>query len=146
MVPSPLVYPGPHARLACHFHPGGSGRRCASVFLRERAPRRAPHSAKSVVRAYRRLVLDKRFTLPALSIGLLLSGLFASFAVAPTILMQGFGLTSVQIGLHFAAAVFVVFTAGMTAPRQAHRHGARRQQPRCRQGLLHQAQVFTGTF
>ncbi|WP_413791530.1 MULTISPECIES: multidrug effflux MFS transporter [unclassified Pseudomonas] len=89
------------------------------------ADRRAPHSAKSVVLAYRQLLLDRRFILPALSMGLLLSGLFASFGAAPAILMQGFGLTSVQTGLYFASTVFVVFAAGMAAPRLAHRHGAR---------------------
>ncbi|AXA54245.1 multidrug effflux MFS transporter [Pseudomonas thivervalensis] len=89
------------------------------------ADRRAPHSAKSVVLAYCRLIVDKRFILPALSMGLLLSGLFASFAAAPAILMQGFGLTSVQTGLYFASTVFVVFAAGMAAPRLAHHLGAR---------------------
>ncbi|MDP9781957.1 DHA1 family bicyclomycin/chloramphenicol resistance-like MFS transporter [Pseudomonas fluorescens] len=89
------------------------------------ADRRAPHSAKSVVLAYRRLALDKRFILPALSMSLLMSGLFASFAAAPAILMKGIGLTSVQTGLYFASTVFVVFAAGMAAPRLAHRHGAR---------------------
>ncbi|KKA08846.1 multidrug transporter CflA [Pseudomonas ogarae] len=89
------------------------------------ADRRAPHSAKSVVLAYGRLVLDKRFILPALSMSLLMSGLFASFAAAPAILMKGIGLTSLQTGLYFAATVFVVFAAGMAAPRLAHRHGAR---------------------
>lgn len=89
------------------------------------ADRRAPHSAKSVVLAYGRLVLDKRFILPALSMSLLMSGLFASFAAAPAILMQGIGLTSVQTGLYFASTVFVVFAAGMAAPRLAHRHGTR---------------------
>ena len=89
------------------------------------ADRRAPHSAKSVVLAYRRLVLDRRFILPALSMSLLMSGLFASFAAAPAILMQGIGLTSVQTGLYFASTVFVVFAAGMAAPRLAHRHGTR---------------------
>ncbi|MGR4971800.1 multidrug effflux MFS transporter [Pseudomonas sp. LARHCG127] len=89
------------------------------------ADRRAPHSARSVVLAYCRLAVDKRFILPALSMGLLLSGLFASFAAAPAILMQGLGLTSVQTGLYFASTVFVVFAAGMAAPRLAHRLGAR---------------------
>ncbi|QXH97278.1 multidrug effflux MFS transporter [Pseudomonas ogarae] len=89
------------------------------------ADRRAPHSAKSVVLAYGRLALDRRFILPALSMSLLMSGLFASFAAAPAILMQGIGLTSLQTGLYFAATVFVVFAAGMAAPRLAHRHGTR---------------------
>ncbi|WP_223441604.1 multidrug effflux MFS transporter [Pseudomonas sp. BF-R-19] len=89
------------------------------------ADRRAPHSAKSVMRAYWRLTLDKRFILPALSMSLLMSGLFASFAAAPAILMKGIGLTSLQTGLYFACTVFVVFAAGMAAPRLAHRYGPR---------------------
>ncbi|MBA1380359.1 multidrug effflux MFS transporter [Pseudomonas brassicacearum] len=89
------------------------------------ADRRAPHSTASVVRAYARLMADKRFILPALSMSLLLSGLFASFAAAPAILMKGIGLTSVQAGLYFASTVFVVFAAGMAAPRLAHRYGPR---------------------
>ncbi|WP_434651989.1 multidrug effflux MFS transporter [Pseudomonas sp. R3-56] len=89
------------------------------------ADRRAPHSTGSVVRAYARLMGDKRFILPALSMSLLLSGLFASFAAAPAILMKGIGLTSVQAGLYFASTVFVVFAAGMAAPRLAHRYGTR---------------------
>jgi DHA1 family bicyclomycin/chloramphenicol resistance-like MFS transporter len=89
------------------------------------ADRRAPHSARSVVRAYGKLLADQRFILPALSMSLLLSGLFASFAAAPAILMKGIGLTSVQAGLYFASTVFVVFAAGMAAPRLAHRYGTR---------------------
>jgi DHA1 family bicyclomycin/chloramphenicol resistance-like MFS transporter len=89
------------------------------------ADRRAPHSTGSVVRAYARLAVDKRFIFPALSMSLLLSGLFASFAAAPAILMKGIGLTSVQAGLYFASTVFVVFAAGMAAPRLAHRFGPR---------------------
>ena len=85
--------------------------------------RRAPHSARSVVLAYTRLALDSRFILPALSMSLLMSGLFASFAAAPAILMKGIGLTSLQTGLYFASTVFVVFAAGMAAPRLARRHG-----------------------
>lgn len=88
--------------------------------------RRVAHSTRSVAQDYRRLVLDKRFILPALSMGLLMSGLFASFAAAPTILMKGIGLTSLQTGLYFASTVFIVFAAGMAAPRLAHRHGPRR--------------------
>lgn len=87
--------------------------------------RRVAHSARSVIRDYRRLALDKRFILPALSMSLLMSGLFASFAAAPAILMKGIGLTSLQTGLYFASTVFVVFAAGMAAPRLAHRYGPR---------------------
>lgn len=90
------------------------------------ADRRAPHSANQVVRAYARLALDRRFILPALSMSLLMSGLFASFGAAPAILMTGIGLSSLQAGVYFAATVFVVFAAGIAAPRLAHRYGAAR--------------------
>ncbi|QXG50118.1 multidrug effflux MFS transporter [Pseudomonas viridiflava] len=88
--------------------------------------RRASHSVTTVMQSYWRLTLDKRFILPALSMSLLMSGLFASFAAAPAILMKGIGLTSLQTGLYFACTVFVVFAAGMAAPRLAHRYG-----PKC---------------
>lgn len=68
--------------------------------------------------------MEGKFILPALSMSLLMSGLFASFGAAPAILMNGIGLSSLQAGLYFAATVFVVFTAGMAAPRLAHRYGA----------------------
>ncbi|MBB3777811.1 DHA1 family bicyclomycin/chloramphenicol resistance-like MFS transporter [Xanthomonas campestris] len=90
------------------------------------ANRRAPHSTRQVVVAYGRLANDKRFILPALAMSLLMSGLFASFAAAPAILMNGIGLSSLQAGVYFATTVFVVFGAGMAAPRLAHRHGAAR--------------------
>jgi DHA1 family bicyclomycin/chloramphenicol resistance-like MFS transporter len=89
------------------------------------AERRAPHSTQSVVLAYGRLVRDKKFILPAVSMSLLMSGLFASFGAAPAILMSKIGLTSLEAGLFFAATVFVVFAAGMAAPRLARRYGSR---------------------
>lgn len=87
------------------------------------AERRAPHSMPSVIFAYGRLLMEGKFILPALSMSLLMSGLFASFGAAPAILMNGIGLSSLQAGLYFAATVFVVFAAGMAAPRLAHRYG-----------------------
>lgn len=87
------------------------------------AERRAPHSILSVLVAYAKLAANGTFILPALSMSLLMSGLFASFAAAPAILMNGIGLSSLQAGLYFAATVFVVFAAGMAAPRLAHRYG-----------------------
>lgn len=87
--------------------------------------RRTALSAASVVSAYGRLLRDGRFILPAASVSLLMSGLFASFAAAPAILMSGMGLSSLQAGLYFAATVFVVFAAGLAAPRLAHRFGSR---------------------
>ena len=90
------------------------------------ADRRAPHSTGQVILAYGRLATDKRFILPALAMSLLMSGLFASFGAAPAILMSGIGLSSLQAGVYFAATVFVVFAAGVAAPRLAHRYGAAR--------------------
>lgn len=87
--------------------------------------RRTTLSAASVLSAYGRLLRDGRFILPAASVSLLMSGLFASFAAAPAILMSGIGLSSLQAGLYFAATVFVVFAAGLAAPRLAHRFGSR---------------------
>ncbi|MFP9444493.1 multidrug effflux MFS transporter [Pectobacterium brasiliense] len=89
------------------------------------AERRALYSISSVIVAYGKLVVDGKFILPALSMSLLMSGLFASFGAAPAILMEGIGLSSFQAGLYFASTVFVVFGAGMAAPRLARRYGPR---------------------
>lgn len=88
--------------------------------------RRVMQSVPQVMAAYGRLLGDGRFILPAAAVSLLMSGLFASFGAAPAILMGGMGLSSLQAGLYFAATVFVVFAAGMVAPRLARRFGNRR--------------------
>jgi len=88
------------------------------------AERRAPHSVSAVLVAYGRLLANRTFILSALAVSLVMSGLFASFAAAPAILMSGIGLSSLQAGLYFASTVFVVFAAGMAAPRLAHRFSA----------------------
>ncbi|KFX04844.1 multidrug transporter CflA [Pectobacterium betavasculorum] len=90
------------------------------------AERRSRYSIPSVIVAYGKLVVNGEFILPALSMSLLMSGLFASFGAAPAILMTGIGLSSLQTGLYFASTVFVVFGAGMAAPRLARRYGSRR--------------------
>lgn len=89
------------------------------------ASRRVSHSIPAIIKAYGKLLRNGQFMFPALATSLLLSGLFASFAATPAILMAGIGLTSLQMGLYFAATVFVVFAAGMAAPRLAHRFGSR---------------------
>lgn len=87
--------------------------------------RRVTQSVPAVLTAYGKLASNRLFILPALATSLLMSGLFASFAAAPSILMDGMGLNSLQVGLYFAATVFVVFAAGLAAPRLAHRWGSR---------------------
>jgi MFS transporter, DHA1 family, multidrug resistance protein len=76
-----------------------------------------------VASAYGRLAVDRLFLLPALSVSLVIGGLFTFFAAAPAILMSELGLTPFQLGLSFATTVLIVFAAGFLAPRLADRWG-----------------------
>lgn len=89
------------------------------------ADRRASLTAPAVASAYCRLALNPRFLLPAVSVSLVLGGLYTFFAAAPAILLNGLGLTAFQLGLYFAITVFIVFAAGFFAPRLANRWGQR---------------------
>lgn len=88
--------------------------------------RRAAHSAQAIARSYATLAFDGRFILPALAVSLVVGALYAFFGAAPSILVKEIGLTSLQLGLFFAATVFVVFAGGFLAPRLAHRFGPAR--------------------
>lgn len=81
-------------------------------------------SAGAIAKAYLQLLGDRRFALPALAVSLVIGGLYAFFASAPTIMISGMGYTSIELGLFFAATVFVVFGAGILAPKLAQRWGA----------------------
>lgn len=74
---------------------------------------------------YRSLITDTRFLLPALTVSLVLGGLFSFFAAAPGVMMGQLGLTPLELGLSFAGTVFIVFLAGLLAPRLARRYGDR---------------------
>jgi DHA1 family bicyclomycin/chloramphenicol resistance-like MFS transporter len=87
------------------------------------ADRRASLAAKAVATAYGGLAVDPRFILPALSVSLVIGGLYTFFAAAPAVLMSELGLTAPQLGLSFASTVLIVFAAGFLAPRLAHRWG-----------------------
>jgi DHA1 family bicyclomycin/chloramphenicol resistance-like MFS transporter len=89
------------------------------------ADRRVSLTASAVASAYGRLAIDPRFLLPAVSVSLVIGGLYTFFAAAPAILMNGLGLTAFQLGLTFATTVLIVFAAGFLAPRLAHRWGQR---------------------
>src|SRR6266699_2694460 len=89
------------------------------------ADRRASLAASAVASAYGRLAADPRFLLPAVSVSLVIGGLYTFFAAAPAILMSELGLTAFQLGLSFATTVLIVFAAGFLAPRLAHRWGQR---------------------
>jgi MFS transporter, DHA1 family, multidrug resistance protein len=85
----------------------------------------AAPAASDVASAYGRLAVDPRFLLPAVSVSLVIGGLYTFFAAAPAILMSQLGLTAFQLGLSFATTVLIVFAAGFLAPRLAHRWGQR---------------------
>ncbi len=81
-----------------------------------------PSSDRSVrplgmIGTYLALVRDARFAAPARTASLMMAGLFAVFSGAPRILLEGFGLSPVELGLLFAGVVFLVFGAGMLAPK-----------------------------
>lgn len=88
-----------------------------------RADKRSAISVLVILRTYRQLLMDRRFIAPALSVGLVIGALYAFFAMAPTILMIGFHFSPLELGLFFASTVFVVFGAGLLAPRFAQRWG-----------------------
>ena len=95
--------------------------------IRETHPvdRRTPLVASAVASSYGRLIVDARFLLPAVSVSLVIGGLYTFFAAAPAILMNELGLTAFQLGLSFATTVLIVFAAGFLTPRLAHRWGQR---------------------
>lgn len=90
------------------------------------ADRRAALSLRSAASTYGRLLRDRRFIAPALSVSLVIGSLYMFFAMAPAILIEGFGFSPFGLALFFASTVFVVFGAGMLAPRLAHRWGTAR--------------------
>jgi DHA1 family bicyclomycin/chloramphenicol resistance-like MFS transporter len=86
--------------------------------------RRAAHTVGQVTYAYIGLAVNGRFLLPALAVGLVVGGLTAFFGATPSILIETIGLSPIQLGVFFAATVFVVFGAGFAAPRLARLWGA----------------------
>ena len=89
------------------------------------APDRRRHQpVGALARGYLTLLADARFMRPALATAAILGALFAFFGTAPLVLARDFGFSALQVGLFFAASVFVVFAAGQTAPRWTARWGA----------------------
>ncbi len=87
---------------------------------------RSTLSLRAVLTGYGQLLRDRRFITPALSVSLVIGALYAFFSMAPAILMTGFGLSALAMGVFFAATVLVVFAGGFLAPRLARRWGAAR--------------------
>lgn len=77
----------------------------------------------SILRTYGALLRDRRFIVPATSVSLVIGGLFAVFTVTPAILVDGLGFSPLGLSLFYAGTVFIVFGAGMYAPRLAERIG-----------------------
>jgi DHA1 family bicyclomycin/chloramphenicol resistance-like MFS transporter len=80
-------------------------------------------SVAVIVRSYWQLLIDRKFIAPAFPVSLVIGSLYMFFAMAPAILMEGFGFSSFELALFFASTVFVVFGAGFMAPRMARRWG-----------------------
>lgn len=80
----------------------------------------------SVLIAYGKLAVDRRFILPAMACSLVIGALYTFFATAPSILISEIGLTGFQLSLFFAGTVVVVFSAGFLAPKFALRWGQRK--------------------
>jgi DHA1 family bicyclomycin/chloramphenicol resistance-like MFS transporter len=85
--------------------------------------RRVPLSIAAILTTYGELLRDRRFIAPALSVSLVIGSLYMFFAMAPAILMSGFGFVPLELSLFFASTVFVVFGAGILAPKLARRWG-----------------------
>jgi DHA1 family bicyclomycin/chloramphenicol resistance-like MFS transporter len=84
---------------------------------------RIPLNPRAIAMNYLGLVGDRRFLVPAATVSLIMGGLFAMFAAAPRVLIEGLGFTPIQLGLFFAGTVMIVFAAGMLATRLAPRFG-----------------------
>lgn len=87
---------------------------------------RAPISVASVASGYAALIADLRFLAPALTVSLIIGGLFAFFAAAPAVLIDGFRIGAFGLSVFFAATVVVVFSGGLLAPWFARRLGQAR--------------------
>ena len=84
---------------------------------------RIPLHPRAIAVNYFSLIGDRRFLVPAATVSLIMGGLFAMFAAAPRVLIEGLGFTPIQLGLFFAGTVMIVFAAGMLATRLAPRFG-----------------------
>jgi DHA1 family bicyclomycin/chloramphenicol resistance-like MFS transporter len=94
---------------------------------------RIPLDPLAIALNYFSLIGDRRFLVPAATVSLITGGLFAMFAAAPRILIEGMHFTPIELGLFFAGTVLIVFAAGILATRLVTRFGLDRS---IRGGLL----------
>ena len=84
---------------------------------------RTPLNPVAIAKTYLSLIIDRRFLIPAVTVSLIMGGLFSLFSAAPRILIEELQFTPIQLGLFFAGTVLVVFSAGMLATKLAPRFG-----------------------
>jgi DHA1 family bicyclomycin/chloramphenicol resistance-like MFS transporter len=84
---------------------------------------RIPLNPLGIAKTYFGLIADRRFLIPAVTVSLIMGGLFSMFSAAPRVLIEGLGFTPIQLGLFFAGTVLIVFAAGMLATKLAPRFG-----------------------
>src|SRR5262249_10106003 len=93
------------------------------VFGETHHSRRTPLNPRGVATSYLHLSTDRRFLIPAATIALPMSQLFAIFGTAPRILMDDMQFSPIQLGLFFAGIVLIVFAAGALATKLPPRFG-----------------------
>ncbi|MGZ5877348.1 MAG: MFS transporter, partial [Bradyrhizobium sp.] len=84
---------------------------------------RIPLNPAAIAKTYLGLAVDRRFLVPAATVGLIMGGLFAMFSATPRILIEGLHFTPIGLGWFFAGTVLFVFGAGVLATRLAPRFG-----------------------
>jgi MFS transporter, DHA1 family, multidrug resistance protein len=84
---------------------------------------RIPLNPAAIAGTYLGLSTDRRFLIPAATVGLIMGGLFSMFSAAPRILIEGLHFSPIGLGWFFAGTVLFVFGAGMLATRLAPRFG-----------------------
>jgi MFS transporter, DHA1 family, multidrug resistance protein len=84
---------------------------------------RTPLNPSAIAGNYFGLIADRRFLIPAATVSLIMGGLFAMFAAAPRVLIEGLHFSPIELGLFFAGTVMIVFAAGMLATKLAPRSG-----------------------
>src|SRR6202790_1911223 len=80
---------------------------------------RIPFNPGTIAKTYLGLAGDRRFLIPAATVGLIMGGLFAMFSAAPRVLIEGLKFTPIGLGWFFAGTVMFVFGAGVLATRLA---------------------------
>jgi MFS transporter, DHA1 family, multidrug resistance protein len=84
---------------------------------------RIPLNPAAIAKTYLGLAADRRFLVPAATVGLIMGALFSMFSAAPRILIEGLHFTPLGLGWFFAGTVLFVFGAGVLATRLAPRFG-----------------------